>query len=114
MLINDLTEILGEQDATKLMTQFAGLRLYVPANFEDKNPICELLGDDSSKLHQKYGGNYLSFPLNQKWIKEKRIERIHHLRLEGWTLQSIGREVGCSERWVRIVLQRHPCNKSLN
>ena len=114
MLISDLTEILGEGNATKLMTEFAGLRLYVPVSFEAENPICKLLGDDFNKLNEKYSGNYLSFPLNQKWIKKKRVERIHQLRGEGWTLHSIAGEVGCSERWVRIVLQRHPLKENYN
>ncbi|OGG93576.1 MAG: hypothetical protein A2508_10325 [Candidatus Lambdaproteobacteria bacterium RIFOXYD12_FULL_49_8] len=110
-MLEELIEILGHEATLKLVQRFGGTALYIPQNPQANHPLTLTIGEQGAALLSSYfGGENLYLPLGRKWARELQRERIHELRSSAVPLTEIAKSVGCTTRWVRMVLKDYSPN----
>lgn len=108
-MLEELVQILGREGALKLIQRFGGTALYIPHNPPENHPIVLVLGPvGAARLASYYGGENLYLPLGRKWLREQQRRVIHQLNLEAVPNNQIAARIGCTSRWVRMVIKDYP------
>lgn len=96
----------GEDQAFKLIENFGGTRVFVPAIGYEGNRLTHFLSDEDFKiLSQLCGGDYLKVPVACVW-------RIVACRAQGMTYPEIAEKVCCSENTVQRTLYNNGLTKA--
>jgi hypothetical protein len=107
----DLVEMLGETIAQAVIDKYGGGRLYIPST--RSAALVGAIGEHGAcVLSGSLGGMRASITTGRRSYKQ----RITDLRAEGLTPQQIRGRIGCSLRYVRMVLAQRPrgmCNPDL-
>ena len=108
-MLEEIVEILGRENALKLIQRFGGTALYVPHNPDEHHPLTLILGvDGAARLASYYGGENLYLPLGRKWLREQQRQLIHRLKSQEMPTSKIAQTIGCTPRWVRMVIKDYP------
>lgn len=100
-LIAELHNMLGEDGLIRLAEEYAGLRLYVPSNY-DRSELTEKVGIEiASKLARHYGNDRIKVPL----VRDLRARRYRDMGLSN---AQIARKLGITETGVEKLFQRSP------
>lgn len=108
-MLEELVEILGREGALKLIQRFGGTALYVPHNPPEHHALCLVLGvEGAARIASYYGGENLYLPLGRKWLREQQRRVIHQLAAQSVPNNQIAQRMGCTSRWVRMVIRDYP------
>lgn len=98
----NIRRLIGDDAAGRLSRAFGGRRLYVPRSPGEHHPISAAIGHAAAaKLAGAFHGVSIDIPM----APDKQA-RILQLDGQGWTRAAIAREVGCTERWVYMTLEK--------
>ncbi|HTW88262.1 MAG TPA: hypothetical protein VMD75_09660 [Candidatus Binataceae bacterium] len=96
----EIVEAIGNDAAGKLVSDFAGTRLYVPQAPGAEDPIARSIGlPAAQKLARIYGGDRMDVP-----NPVSRRDQILTMRGDGRTIEAIARALHCTSRRVYQVL----------
>ncbi|MFZ5744819.1 MAG: hypothetical protein ACOY7T_10135 [Pseudomonadota bacterium] len=97
----EIIRVIGKEAAIALAEEFAGTRLYIPANVGDDHPITAAIGREAAdKLCAHYSPTTICVPL----LREARA--VHH-RCKGLSHAKIAVRLGVTEKAIeRIFLRR--------
>jgi hypothetical protein len=99
-ILMEIVQAIGDDAAGKLVSDFAGTRLYVPQVPEAEDPIARSIGLlAAQKLARIYGGDRMDVP-----NPVSRRQRICTMRAAGCTIEAIARALHCTSRRVYQVL----------
>ncbi len=99
----DVGETLGRRVALNLMASFGGLEVKFPVRPKPDHPVVKALGEtDALALCKFLGGQQVYVPHN-KPARSRRAEVVS-LHEEGVDLAAIARQLGLSQRYVRMIV----------
>jgi hypothetical protein len=99
-ILMEIVQAIGDDAAGKLVSDFAGTRLYVPHVPGAEDPIARSIGLlAAQKLARIYGGDRMDVP-----NPVSRREQILAMRATGCTIEAIARALHCTSRRVYQVL----------
>lgn len=95
---------IGLQAAVTLIREYGGTKIYFPNKFMANSKVSKLIGEEATrKLYMQFGCE-LELP-NNAFLRTRK-GRIIELATDGKATQAqIAREVGCTTRYVRMVLR---------
>ena len=98
--MQELLSAIGQEATVKLVSNFGGLRLYVPQSPRPADAIARCVGfSNALKLARLWGGDRMDVPR-----PALRRARILDLRASGMSVEAIAREMQCTTRRVYQVL----------
>ena len=98
--MQELLSAIGQEATVKLVSNFGGLRLYVPQTPRPADAIARCVGfSNALKLARVWGGDRMDVPR-----PALRRARILDLRARGMSVEAIARELQCTTRRVYQVL----------
>ena len=98
--MQELLSAIGQEATVKLVSNFGGLRLYVPQSPRPADAIARCVGfSNALKLARVWGGDRMDVPR-----PALRRARILDLRARGMSVEAIARELQCTTRCVYQVL----------
>ena len=98
--MQELLSAIGQEATVKLVSNFGGLRLYVPQSPRPADAIARCVGfSNALKLARVWGGDRMDVPR-----PALRRARILDLRASGMSVEAIAREMQCTTRRVYQVL----------
>ncbi|MDT8446176.1 MAG: Mor transcription activator family protein [bacterium] len=108
-MLEELVSILGQEGALKLIQRFGGTALYIPHNPPQNHALSLVLGPEgAARLASYYGGENLYLPLGRQWLREQQRRMIHDLKAQAVPNNQIAQRIGCTSRWVRMVIRDYP------
>jgi helix-turn-helix protein len=104
-LLHTLIQVVGYESAEKIIAEFGGTRIWVPARSTPDAKLTRILGDSAaSALCARFGGEYLQIP--NTITGENIYRRIAELHRQGCKINDIALAVGRSRRTVFRLLRR--------
>ena len=104
-IVGEVADALGMAAAVRLAARLGGTRLSIPRNFAPGTLLGDLVGDATAQwLVEHYGGDVVTVPILRAEISRLRREAIWQLAEEGRSRREIARILGCTQRWVAMVL----------
>ncbi|WP_170294805.1 hypothetical protein [Roseospira navarrensis] len=102
--LEEIAQVVGVPAALRLAQVVGGQeKCYVPHAPHEAHPWRAILGADAwGALCREYGGGHIDVPRNALARSVK--ARIGALKRRGLSHRAIARELGCTERWVRMTL----------
>ena len=103
-----LVELLGEEVALRLASEFGGEQFCVPRIADPAHRLSTAIGGESlyGRMTREWGGCKIYVPTEASVRRGARDSRIHRRRAEGATTARIAREEGLSVRQVCNILAR--------
>jgi hypothetical protein len=99
-MIDQLTELIGLEGASRMVKAYGGTRIYVPHTPEPEDTLSESIGHLAAcALARMYGGERIEVP-----NPPPRRLRILELRTTGLSIDAIARSLGCTRRRVFQVM----------
>ncbi len=101
---NTLLEVVGKKSAEKLVSEFGGLRIYIPRKGDSK--ISAVIGDEAySTLRAFVGGDYIEIPL---LLQHKRMQRnleIREYSRNGMPIADIAKKFSMTDKSIRAIIK---------
>ena len=97
----EVARLCGDDVARELCEKLPGIRLYVPHDFTEHNPVQLLNRSIARRLMAKFGGGPITIPkLRRSW--QETYREIEALLDEGLTTQQIALKLGCARHghWI--------------
>ena len=118
----EIAEVVGTGPALRLASAYGGQEdCSVPKTPRRDHPWVEVLGWDAFiKLCDFYGGGRIDIPRNAyaqtgvKVARPTKARRMARLKRQGYSHRAIARRLGCTERYVRMTLNRPRRNRQLS
>ena len=105
--MRSVAKAIGVEGALLMVEELGGLEYYIPLSIPEAHPLTELLGATrASKLAISHGGMRLAIPRDVYAHLKK--GRIMSLWEQGHRQREIARAVGCTQRYVRRVVELLP------
>ena len=103
--LREIVDCCGADVAAKLLSEYGGCHLWIPAHAAVTHPLHDLLGaDDFLRLCDLFGGDCFCIPNGKALSMHIRNTRICELRAHGAKLAEIARSVSLTQRRVRAIL----------
>jgi hypothetical protein len=102
--LDEIAQVVGVPAALRLAEALGGQeKCYVPHTPHAAHPWRAILGAEAwAALCAEFGGGHIDIPRNALARSVK--ARIGTLKRRGLSHRAIARELGCTERWVRMTL----------
>lgn len=105
-MLEELSDILGKEGTFRLLSRLGGLKVYIPKKHTHQNELSHTIGpENAEKLILHFGGETLQVPMGRNYLSTLRKHTILQLKADGHSTQEIARQVGCSLRYVYVVLK---------
>ena len=102
---SDLRDLLGEQDARRIVDRYGGQQLVVPSKYDPRCRLARVLGKEPlSLLVRFWGGCPIYVPTMAAARRAVRDRRIPRRRAEGVPVREIARSEGLKAPRVRSIL----------
>ena len=102
--LQEIADVIGDRAALRLAELYGGQeRCYVPHKPQPESPWARAIGWEAfRRLCEIYGGERIDIPRNAAAQSVK--SRILRLKGAGLAHRDIARELGCTERYVRMIV----------
>lgn len=101
MIVQELADLIGLNNALKLVDHYKGVRMWVPVEFRDDHVLCKIVGHAATvKLVQNFPGMMLEIPSCHEALLTVRNATI--IRSDKSTRQ-LAIEYDLSERQIRYI-----------
>ncbi|GBL46460.1 hypothetical protein SFMTTN_2274 [Sulfuriferula multivorans] len=108
-VFQDVCQLIGEEATAKLVTQYGGTRLYLPATIKPEHPLCQLLGQEiAQKLAGEFSGLSVEIPRGVKLLIRQRNTLIFADRALGISHRQLALKYRLTERSIREILNQSP------
>ena len=103
--MRDLVRVIGLTSTLRLIGSNGGTRITVPHKLREHDPIAVLLGlEVFGKLVDEYGGEYLTLPKGDSYLRELRHEQVREFDRQGMHVDDIAEATGYTRRHVFNIL----------
>jgi len=103
-----LADVVGLAAAVRLIEEFGGTRLYVPAARSER--LAALIGAEAAAaLRRRWGGDELRVPLVPR-LQEAAVAALYR---EGWSAARLARRFLRTEKWVYDIVRRAEAQRHL-
>jgi DNA-binding NarL/FixJ family response regulator len=100
-VFDQVKQLVGEDVVQKLQLAYAGRQMYVPKDVAEDHALAKVIGvEATARLSKMFGGMWLAVP----GTNAARRLRIRLLKSQGLKPRDIAATLGCSERYVYVVL----------
>lgn len=104
-MMRDLVRVIGLTATLRLIGSQGGTRITVPHKLREHDPIAVLLGlEVFGKLVEEYGGEYLTLPKGDSYLRELRHEQVREFDRKGMHVDDIAEATGYTRRHVFNIL----------
>ena len=109
----EVARLCGDDVARELCEKLPGIRLYVPHDFTEHNPVRLLNRSTARRLMAKFGGGPITIPkLRRSW--QETYREVEALLDEGLTTQQIALKLGITQHYVFQVRRKAGAVKIAN
>jgi hypothetical protein len=112
-LVQELTELLGEDGLFRLTHAYGGFRLWVPSKIKEDGDLAQELGMEiAQKLCQRYSPDSFKVPVCREFRAKVLLRRGHSAR---WVARSLGlTESGMEKLVARLRKEGFDCSSPAN
>lgn len=106
-----LCQLIGQNDAFKLMNLCGGTRVYIPLveHCTAKHYLAQAIGlDNLIKLAQEFACDRIEVPMGYHAFKDERNKEIIRLFNEGICQSELAMRFGLTERQIRTICAKRP------
>ena len=106
-----LCELIGQNDAFKLMNLCGGTRVYIPLveHCKPEHYLAQVIGlDNLVKLAQEFACDRIEVPMGYHAFKEQRNKEIIRQFNEGICQSELAISFGLTERQIRTIVAKRP------
>jgi len=106
-LIDELTDLIGHQNAIEIVRGWGGRRLSIPSTIPDHHPITYKIGRDAADLlSHHYGGTEIELPVERSALIRQRDKGIYDDMKRGVSARKVAEIYGITSRHARFVYTR--------
>ena len=103
-VFQEVSQLIGEEAAAKLVAPYGGTRLYIPGTLKTEHILCQLLGQKAAQqLTDEFGGMTLEIPRDVMSLIRQRNELILIDRAKGMTQRQLALKYRLTERTIRKI-----------
>ena len=108
-VVQDIANIIGLENALKLVEQYKGIKMYVPSEFRSDHILCQLIGEANTViLIKNYGGETLDIPKCNAAIL---TVRNFYIRNSNKSQRQLAIVHGLTVRQIRIIKKKSMITK---